>query len=231
MMHGFDLLERGRKSTARNCSSICPFARYVSCRYRYTVLSYAAENTKGSKNGSSSSAGRRSGSSKLPGNNKGSSGPEFRHLPLSESTLLVWVYRFDKDDPYRPVPNEAALQFAPTAKPPATKTGQSLDVEAVGRRSGAGAGATVGMLGGPRDTGLLAWLWGADRGDGGGLGGNNGGGAGGVRQHFIGSASWQGKSPATGQGREEEEDDIRRAIALSLAVAPRTDGGVEESKG
>lgn len=146
----------------------------------------------------------------------------------------MWVYRFDKDDPYRPIPNEAALQFAPTRSNPLA-TSQALDVEAVGRRSGAGgAGATVGIQGGARDTGLLAWLWGADRGN---LDGNNnsGGGRGGVRQHFVGSASWQGKSAkATDQGRcvEEEEDDIQRAIALSLAVASNsTDAGVEESKG
>lgn len=205
------------------------------------MLSYAGENTEGSRSSSSSSNSRSpagNGSSKFfvnhnKGSSGGGSGPEFHHLPLSESTLLVWVYRFDRDDPYRPVPNEAALQFAPTTNksPP---TNQALDVEAVGRRIGAGsAEATVGLQGGARDTGLLAWLWGADRGD---LGGdsNGGGREGGVRQHFVGSASWQGK-PATsaGQGRQgEEDDDIQRAIALSLAVEPQTtDRGVEESKG
>ncbi|CAM9539347.1 unnamed protein product [Ectocarpus fasciculatus] len=204
--------------------------RYRKTLPRYTVLSYAADNMENANRGSSSagsSKGKRSGGSNSSGGG-GGGGPAFRHLPLSESTLLVWVYAFDKDDPYRPVPNEAALQFASSASKPAAADQEALDVEAIGRRSGAGTGATVGVQGGPRDTGLLAWLWG---GGGEGGGGAPGGVKGGVRQHFIGSASWQGKS-ASEQRREEDDDDIQRAIALSLAVEPRVEGGgVEESKG
>eukprot|EP00752_Nemacystus_decipiens_P011762 g10438.t1 len=197
--------------------------------------------------GSRSSAG--SGQGKLPGGRD--NGPEFRHLPLSESTLLVWVYRFDRDDPYRPVPNQAALQFAPKAAktsssssssssssavvPAAAAAQEALDVEAIGRRSGAADGTTVGAQGGPRDTGLLAWLWGGGTDGGPGDGGGGGGQRGGVRQHFIGNASCQGKPPgerrATAGGREEEDEDIQRAIQLSLATASGADGGVEESKG
>lgn len=97
------------------------------------------------------------------------------------------------------------------------------------------------MQGGPRDAGILAWLWGGDKVN---VAGSTGGG--GVRQHFLGSAAWQGRA-ITAQGRDEEEDDIQRAIALSLAVAAGTvsdgqnanqdavqvvdDAGVEESKG
>lgn len=70
------------------------------------------------------------------GNRSNSSGSGFRHFPLSDSTLLVWVYRFDAEDPYRPVPNEAALQFAPTsAKQASSSTGDGgnpLDFEAAG---------------------------------------------------------------------------------------------------
>ncbi|CAM9186374.1 unnamed protein product [Hapterophycus canaliculatus] len=222
--------------------------RYRKTLPRYTVLSYAGENTEGPENsnggGNSSSSRRKSAGSKLPKANSNSSrdggggdggDPAFRHLPLSESTLLVWVYRFDKDDPYRSVPNEAALQFAPpTAKSvAATEHQQALDVEAIGRRSGAGARGMVGVQGGARDTGLLAWLWGGGRGDGGGSLGGGVGGGGGVRQHFIGSAAWQGPSGKDEQGREAEDEDIQRAIALSLAMESRTgsSGGIEESKG
>ncbi|CAM9722995.1 unnamed protein product [Scytosiphon promiscuus] len=191
--------------------------RYRKTLPRYTVLSYAGENIEGPSNGN---GGVNSGGRRKSGKSKGNSGsgggdavPAFRHLPLSESTLLVWVYRFDKDDPYRSVPNEAALQFAPpTARPvAATDHQEALDVEAIGRRSGAGAGATVGVQGGARDTGLLAWL-----------------------QHFLGSAAWQGPSGKEGQGGEAEDEDIQRAIALSLAMGSGKGGGgggVEESKG
>lgn len=211
------------------------------------MLSYVGDNVeegpKHSSSSSSSSGIRRrssagsSGKSNLPVDTD--NGPGFRHLPLSESTMLVWVYRFDKDDPYRPVPNQAALQFAPAAAKQHSPTAArgALDVEAIGRRSGAVEGAAIGVQGGPRDTGILAWLWGTGGGSDGAPGGGGGGGrGGGVRQHFIGSASWQGK-PSTGRaaggGRgEEEEDDIQRAIKLSLAMASGTRaGGVEESKG
>lgn len=190
---------------------------------RYTVLSYAdgpLETSLGSGERSAHTAG-----------------PGFRHLPLSESTLLLWVYRFDVEDPYRPVPNEAALQFAPPAKLPAEQ--QALDVEAVGRRSRVDTGVT-GVQWGPRDTGLLAWLWGGgEKGneDDCCLGGGSSGG-GRVRQHFVGSAAWQGR-PITEQGRGGEEDDIQRAIALSLAeergrdhdiVEVLDDVGCEETK-
>ncbi|CAM9258426.1 unnamed protein product [Ectocarpus sp. 6 AP-2014] len=208
--------------------------RYRKTLPRYTVLSYTGDDIERAIRGSSS-AGSSKGKRPLGSNNSaggggggGGGGPAFRHLPLSESTLLVWVYPFDKDDPYRPVPNEAALQFASSTSTPAAADQEALDVEAIGRRSGAGTGATVGVQGGPRDTGLLTWLWG-----GGGEGGGSaaGGVKGGVRQHFIGSASWQGKSPSE-QRREGDDDDIQRAIALSLAVEPREGGGgVEESKG
>eukprot|EP00752_Nemacystus_decipiens_P012227 g10839.t1 len=224
--------------------------RYRKTLPRYTVLSYSGDDVEGpghsSGGGSRSSA--RSGQGKLPGDRD--NGPEFRHLPLSESTLLVWVYRFDRDDPYRPVPNQAALQFAPKAAktssssspssssavvPAAAATQEALDVEAIGRRSGAVDGTTVGAQGGPRDAGLLAWLWEGGNDGGPGDGGGGGGQGGGVRQHFIGSASWQGKPPgerrATAGGREEEDEDIQRAIQLSLATASGADGGVEESKG
>lgn len=202
------------------------------------MLSYAGDKTEGPESRGSTAG---SGKSKVHESRKssdsggrGGGGPEFRHLPLSESTLLVWVYRFDRDDPYRPVPNDAALQFAPPAAKPSAAGQAPLDVEAIGRRSAAGhAGVTVGIQGGPRDTGLLAWLWGGDRGVGGGGQdmGAFGGGGGGVRQHFIGSAAWQG-NPAAEHRREEEEedDDIQRAIALSLAAASGAAGGVEESK-
>lgn len=201
-----------------------------SCsRFRYTVLSYTEDNME-SANRSSSSAGCSKGKRSVGSTSSGGGGggPAFRHLPLSESTLLVWVYPLDRDDPYRPVPNEAALQFASSTSMPAAADQEALDVEAIGRRSGAGTGATIGVQGGPRDTGLLTWLWG-----GGGEGGSSaaGGVQGGVRQHFIGSASWQGKSTSE-QRREEDDDDIQRAIALSLAVETRVEGGgVEESKG
>lgn len=161
---------------------------------------------------------------------------------------MVWVYRFDKDDPYRPVPNEAALQFAPppVKRPP----GQALDVEAIGRQSKPGAGGAAAGVEGPRDTGLLAWLWGGEKGGGDVfVGGTRGGG--GVRQHFVGSAEWQGGGgTAVTRGRDEEEEDIQRAIALSLGAGSGgggaagrgssdrnavevvdDDGGVEESKG
>ncbi len=203
------------------------------------MLSYAGDETQEPESrGSSAGSGKSKLSESRKSSGRGGGGPEFRHLPLSESTLLVWVYRFDRDDPYRPVPNEAALQFAPpAAKPSAADAAQApLDVEAIGRRSAAGqAGVTVGIQGGPRDTGLLAWLWGGDRAVGGGGQGSGafGGfvGGGGVRQHFIGSAAWQGK-PAGEQRREEEEedDDIQRALALSLAAASGAAGGVEETK-
>lgn len=60
-----------------------------------------------------------------------------------------------------------------------------------------------------------------------------------MRQHFIGSASWQGKPAAserTAGGRREEEqeqeqDDIQRAIQLSLGMASGAAGGIEEAKG
>lgn len=204
--------------------------QHTSClRFRYTVLSYTGDDIESANRGSSS-AGSSKGKRHVGGNSSGGGGggPAFRHLPLSESTLLVWVYPFDKDDPYRSVPNEAALQFASSTSTPGAADQEALDVEAIGRRSGAGTGATVGVQGGPRDTGLLTWLWG-----GGGEGGGSaaGGVKGGVRQHFIGSASWQGKSPSE-QRREEDDDDIQRAIALSLAVEPRAQGGgVGESKG
>ena len=206
------------------------------------MLSYADDDVGGPSRGSGGGAGgsrssAASGKGRLPGSTD--NGPDFRHLPLSESTLLVWVYRFDRDDPYRPVPNQAALQFAPTSaktSPAVAAAQEALDVEAIGRRSGAAEGTTVGVQGGPRDTGLLAWLWGGggDGGPGGG-GGSGVGQGGGVRQHFIGSASWQGKpaaerAAAGGRG-EEEEDDIQRAIQLSLAMAAGAAGGVEESKG
>eukprot|EP00903_Cladosiphon_okamuranus_P013335 g12428.t1 len=221
--------------------------RYRKTLPRYTVLSYAGDDVEQLKHGTSgdpSSAG--GGQGKPPGS--AANGPGFRHLPLSESTLLVWVYRFDKDDPYRPVPNQAALQFTPTASKPssssaaaaataATAVGEAVDVEAIGRHSWAAEGATVGVQGGPRDTGLLAWLWGGGSDGGLGGGGNGGGGGGrggGVRQHFVGSASWQGKPAAeraVGGRAEEEDDDIQRAIQLSLAMSSGAAGGVEESKG
>lgn len=201
------------------------------------MLSYAEDNTdvpNNSSNSSSSSRRKSAGTAKggkLPNaknNNSGAGDPAFRHLPLSDSTLLVWVYRFDRDDPYRPVPNEAALQFAKPVSTTTEQQQQALDVEAIGRRS---AEATVvGVQGGPRDTGLLAWLWGGDRGTGGE--GSLGGAEGGVRQHFIGSAAWQGPSGNKGgQRREAEDEDIQRAIALSLAMGSGKKGGVEESKG
>ncbi|CAM9375968.1 unnamed protein product [Ectocarpus sp. 13 AM-2016] len=203
--------------------------RYRKTLPRYTVLSYNGDDiTSANKRKEKRFVGSNSSGGGSGGGGGGGGGPAFRHLPLSESTLLVWVYPFDKDDPYRPVPNEAALQFASSTSTPATADQEALDVEAIGRRSGAGTGVTVGVQGGPRDTGLLTWLWG-----GGGEGGSTaaGGVKGGVRQHFIGSASWQGSSPSE-QRREENDDDIQRAIALSLAVEPRAEGGgVEESKG
>ncbi|CAB1106748.1 unnamed protein product [Ectocarpus sp. CCAP 1310/34] len=198
--------------------------RYRKTLPRYTVLSYTGEDIE-SANRRNSSAGSSKGKRSVGSKSSGGGGPAFRHLPLSESTLLVWVYPFDKDDPYRPVPNEAALQFASSTSTPAAADQKPLDVEAIGRRSGTGTGATVGVQGGPRDTGLLTWLWGGVGEEGGTAAG---GVKGGVRQHFIGSASWQGKSPS-GQRREEDDDDIQRAIALSLAVEPRAEGGgVEE---
>ena len=146
-------------------------------------------------------------STKSPAGNRG---PRFRHFPLSGSTLLVWVYRFNADDPYATVPNEAALQFAPPTKPPSA---QALDPEVVGRDLGRPTEG-VGMQAAPRDTGLLAWLWGSERGDGGAKAGRD---ERGVRQHFIGSAAWEGR-PINQRGREED-DNIQRAIALSLATA------------
>lgn len=137
----------------------------------------------------------------------GNKGPNFRHFPLSDSTLLVWVYRFNPEDPYAAVPNEAALQFAPSKQ---QSSGKAFDPEAIGRDVGR-AERIGGIRAGPRDTGLLAWLWGSKNGD----KGNAGRSAGGVRQHFIGSAAWEG-TPTTQRGQEDE--DIQRAIALSLAM-------------
>lgn len=78
--------------------------------------------------------------------------------------------------------------------------------------------ATTGVLslGGPRDTSLLQWLWGWDKGE--GANGNGGGGGGGVRQHFLGSAAWQGRPEAAVKPsrRRQEEDDLQLAISLSL---------------
>lgn len=154
---------------------------------------------------------------------------------------MVWVYRFDVEDPYRPVPNEAALQFAPrpASNPsPSTAADKPLDVESVVQSSSTGG---YGTKEGPRDVGLLAWLWASETRDTGSVGG----GGGGVRQHFIGSAAWQGVS-AKEQSRDVEGDDIQRAIALSLAAGPEGEGsgsgdqdmvdllddrGVEERKG
>lgn len=71
---------------------------------------------------------------RLSANNEGNR-PALRHYPLSESSLLVWVYQFDSDDRYKPVPNEAGLQFAPTpvAKhqpfPSSAASGRALDLE------------------------------------------------------------------------------------------------------
>lgn len=81
------------------------------------------------------------------------------------------------------------------------------------------------MRAGPRDAGILEWLWGPDEGD-----GVYGGGSGSVkvRQHFVGSAAWQGLPGPAAERRgrdDEEEDDIQRAIALSLAA-----GGGEGKK-
>lgn len=71
-------------------------------------------------------------------------------------------------------------------------------------------------LGGPRDTGLLQWLWGWDKGE--GANEDGGGGGGGVRQHFLGSAAWQGRPEAAVKPsrRRQEEDDLQLAITLSL---------------
>lgn len=168
------------------------------------------ETTSGDK---TNAGGKGSSGAAGDGKSSATDRPGFHHLPLSHSTLLVWVYRFDIDDPYRPVPNAAALQFAPPAQ---RSTGKPLDFEAVGLGSRAGAGALAEA--GPRDIGLLSWLFGEGGGDGGGDGGG-----GRVRQHFVGSVAWQGKpggaaTKRRGRDEEEEDDDIQRAIALSLAV-------------
>lgn len=69
---------------------------------------------------------------------KEGAGPALRHYPLSESSLLVWVYQFDAEDPYKPVPNEAGLQFAPApvgkhqSLPSSAASGRALDLEGEG---------------------------------------------------------------------------------------------------
>lgn len=129
----------------------------------------------------------------------------FRHLPLSDSTLLVWVYRFDTQDPYRPVPNEAALQFAPTHDARAVDSHKNNEgIQA----TDAGAGEQGASA---RDTRLLRWLWGWDRNG----ASNTDKGSGGVRQHFIGSAAWEGR-PDEARRTSQEEEDLQRAISLSL---------------
>lgn len=187
---------------------------------RYTVLQYADDDVEAETGaGASSSSKRKTSSSGAAGDKGSESGaPAFYHLPLSDSTLLVWVYRFDCEDPYRAVPNPAALQFARPGKSSADEA--PLDVEAAGRNSKAVAEA-AGMQAGPRDAGILSWLWGPDEGDLVDEGGDSGSGR--VRQHFVGSAAWQGRpGPAAerrGRGRDDEEEhDIQRAIALSLAA-------------
>lgn len=186
----------------------------ICCFRRYTVLQYADDGVA-VETGAGTSGSRSTTSSAGAAGDKGSaSRGGFRHLPLSESTLLVWVYRFDFDDPYRAVPNAAALQFAPPAK---SSADEPLDVEAAGQYSRSAAEPTAAQAG-PRDAGLLSWLWGTDGED--GIDGGGSSSSGRVRQHFIGSAAWQGRpGPVTerrGQHRDEE-DDIQRAIALSLA--------------
>lgn len=174
----------------------------ISARTRYTVLSYDEYHSDfeslGKGNVNTTPRSTRS---------LGDKGPNFRHFPLSDSTLLVWAYRFNREDPYAAVPNEAALQFAPS-KTLQQPSGKALDPEAIGRNVGRGE-EICGTRTGPRDTGLLAWLWGSENGG----KGNDGRCAGGVRQHFIGSAAWEG-TPTTHRGQEDQ--DIQRAIALSL---------------
>lgn len=163
---------------------------------RYTVLSYNGDMNKDMDGVLQRTAASRN-----------SFGASFRHLPLSDSTLLVWVYRFDAEDPYRAVPNEAALHFAPKKKAPIGP----VDLEATGKIPN--SDSVTGEQGASaRDTGLLRWLWGWDRaGE-----SDNHSGRGGVRQHFLGSAAWQGRPPEV-RGLDQEEADLKRAIKLSLA--------------
>ncbi|CAM9171350.1 unnamed protein product, partial [Laminaria digitata] len=188
--------------------------RYRKTSPRYTVLQYADDVEIEPSAGDSSSKSTASSAGAAGSKGSASERPAFHHLPLSESTLLVWVYRFDIDDPYHPVPNAAALQFAPRAK---SSTEEALDFDAVGRSSSSGAGAAGVQAGAGRNERLLSWLWGTDEG-----GGSGGGGDGRVRQHFVGSAAWQDESePARerrDRGRDEEDDDIQTAIAMSLAA-------------
>lgn len=100
---------------------------------------------------------------------------------------------------------------------PSAPTSITVSVSGTGQGSSSGAiGDAVVNQGGQRDAGLLSWLWGWDTE---GCGGNGKGGRGeSVRQHFIGSAAWQG-TPDAGQGpglRGKEEDDLQLAIRLSL---------------
>lgn len=182
----------------------CILSRFISARARYTVLSYEEYHGDFESPGKGNNVNTTARST-ITGNKR----PNFRHLPLSDSTLLVWAYRFNPEDPYAAVPNEAALQFPPS-KTLEQPLGKAVDPEAIGRNVGR-ADRIWGTRAGPRDTGLLAWLWGSENGD----KANDGRDAGGVRQHFIGSAAWEG-TPTTHRGQEDE--DIQRAIALSLAT-------------
>lgn len=180
---------------------------------RYTVLSFADEVRV---------AGERQGGGRGDGGFGTGVTSGFRYLPLSDSTLLVWVYRFDVDDPYRPIPNEAALQFAPSAREPT----HGVRLEVGGQISDAGTGA--GEQGASaRDTGLLRWLWGWDGRQSGSRADRSG--VGGVRQHFIGSAAWQGRQSETDAGNDEE-DDLQRAIRLSLEDSRSRTGHPRASK-
>ncbi|CAM9946627.1 unnamed protein product, partial [Discosporangium mesarthrocarpum] len=91
--------------------------------------------------------------------------PKFSHLRLSQSTLLVWVYRFDPENPYSQViPNDAGLQFQ-TPRPPARPgrggqggervMGATGDMDRADQHREAAQKAEVKGRGG-----LLAWLWG-----------------------------------------------------------------------
>lgn len=134
----------------------------------------------------------------------------------------MWVYRFDAEDPYRPVPNEAALQFAPAKGPLPSVTNDSR--QAFTGRAPVSGMTTVQDSGDARDTGLLGWLWGWEN-KGGSGGGEGYKGGGGVRQHFMGSAAWQGRSAETSRARDRQEDDLQRAIRMSLEESASREGG------
>ncbi|CAM9289593.1 unnamed protein product [Choristocarpus tenellus] len=187
--------------------------RYRKTIPRFTVLTYAKKDNRCEDEEDSP----RLGEGKCRG--------KFSHLPLSQSTLLVWVYHFDREHPYKEVPNEAALNFQSVSS-------STLGASATKGRSSSSLGKLYAQgsttyrdqegAANSRD-GLLAWIWGA-------TGTRGRGGEHEVRshhhvsQHFIGDTFLGGhestkKRRASASLQDVEDENLQRAIQLSLADA------------